>query len=425
MKIAIIGGGISGNTAAYYLSKAHDVTLFESEKRLGGHTHTHSVELEGKELSVDSGFIVFNDWTYPEFIKILDSLNVDSVESEMSFSVRCERTGLEYSGTNLNTLFSQRKNIFSPSFIGLLRDILRFNQSSVQFLAEGGSEITLGEFLRQGGFGKKLIDYYVVPMGAAIWSTDPALMLEFPARFFLRFLKNHGLLNVNDRPVWRVIKGGSSQYLKAMTKGYKDRICLDSAVERISRSEVGATVYLQDGHKAFFDAVFISTHSDQALAMLENPTKAERETLSAIPYQNNSAVLHRDLSLLPRTKRAWSAWNYHIPDSTQERVGVTYNMKILQRLDIQEPVLVTLNYDHAIDPKKVIKRMNYAHPLFTLEGAGAQVRHGEINGTLNTWYCGAYWRNGFHEDGVVSALNAIEHFEKYHERKSWDLRRAG
>lgn len=425
MKVAIVGGGVSGNVAAYRLCRNHEVTLFEANDYLGGHTHTHDLEIDGRHVAVDSGFIVFNDWTYPNFIALLDELGVKSRPSNMSFSVRCERSGLEYNGTSLNALFCQRRNLVRPRFYRMIADILRFNRQAPALLEEKSEEMPLGEFLEAGGYGREVIDYYIVPMGAAIWSTDPARMLEFPARFFIRFLKNHGLLNINDRPMWRVVDGGSRTYLDAMSRPYRESIRLDNPVKSIRRLPGQVQVRTADGESELFDHVFLACHSDQALALLDDPSPAEREILGALPYQRNEAVLHTDTRMLPSNRRAWAAWNYHVPVSAQGAVGVTYNMNILQGLDTRRTLLVTLNDTEAVDPAKVIRTMTYEHPLFTVEGAHAQSRHGEISGARNTWYCGAYWRNGFHEDGVASALAAVERFNERHDAEELHLRRAG
>lgn len=425
MKIGIIGGGISGNVAAWRLNREHDITLYEANDYLGGHTHTHDIEVEGRQVAIDSGFIVFNDWTYPEFVAMLDELGVASRPTEMSFSVRCERTGLEYNGTRIDTLFSQRRNLVRPGFYRMLLDILKFNRTAPTLVEDASGETTLGAFLEAGGYSRAFVEHYVVPMGAAIWSTDPARMLDFPARFFVQFLKNHGLLSINDRPVWRVVEGGSRSYLDAMSASYRDRIRLDSPVASVRRQGGKVLVRTADGHTDVFDHVFIACHSDQALAMLEDPSDAEREVLGALPYQRNEAVLHTDISMMPKSRRAWAAWNYHVPREATGTVGVTYNMNILQRLDVTEQFMVTLNHTHAIDRSRIIATMSYDHPLFTIEGTAAQRRHDELNGERNTWYCGAYWRHGFHEDGVVCALRTLARFREYHETEQLYLRRAG
>lgn len=409
MKIAIIGSGIAGLTAAHHLHPAHDITLYEAGDRLGGHVDTHDVELGGRQFSVDTGFIVFNHRTYPRFVELLADLAIDSRPSEMSFAVTCAKSGLEYNGTSLNALFAQRENLLKPAFWRMLNDILRFNREAPKLLQQPGDEISLGEYLARGGYNDRFRDYYILPMGAAIWSTDPAHMLAFPARFFIRFFINHGLLSVTDRPQWRTIHGGSRTYVERLVTPFRDRVRLRSPVRRLERQPGFVDVHLAD-HSERFDAVFLACHSDQALAMLDNPSAAEREVLAAIPYQANEAVLHTDTRLLPQKRLAWAAWNYLMPDGPGGRVCLTYNMNILQGIDADETLCVTLNAGERIDPDKVIARMTYHHPLFTREGIAAQARHREIDGTQRTYYCGAWWANGFHEDGVVSALDALRHF---------------
>lgn len=411
MKIAIIGSGIAGNTIAYHLNKQHDVTVFEAESHIGGHTHTHHIKHEGNEYNVDTGFIVFNDRTYPNFIALLDELKVAWQPSEMSFSVQCEKTGLEYNGTNLNSLFSQRRNLFKPSFHQMIRDILRFNKTSLELLADG-DEIKLGDYLKQGKYSQQFIDHYIIPMGSAIWSTEARQMLDFPARFFVRFFHHHGMLTVNNRPQWRTITNGSASYVSALTESFKDKIRLNTPVESVRRLAASVRVKPLHGDEEKFDYVFFACHSDQALKLLSDKKANEIEILSAIPYQQNTIFLHHDVSLMPKRKLAWAAWNYHVTNPHAEQVAVTYNMNILQNLQSNEPLLVTLNHTKFINPAKVIKRLKYMHPIYTLVGAAAQARHAEISGKNRTGFAGAYWRNGFHEDGVVSALEAIKHFEQ-------------
>ena len=411
MKIAIIGSGIAGNTIAYHLNKQHDVTVFEAESHIGGHTHTHHIKHEGNEYNVDTGFIVFNDRTYPNFIALLDELKVAWQPSEMSFSVQCEKTGLEYNGTNLNSLFAQRRNLFKPSFHQMIRDILRFNKTSLELLADG-NEIKLGDYLQQGNYSQQFIDHYIIPMGSAIWSTEARQMLDFPARFFVRFFHHHGMLTVNNRPQWRTITNGSASYVSALTESFKDKIRLNTPVESVRRLAASVRVKPLHGDEEKFDYVFFACHSDQALKLLSDKKANEIEILSAIPYQQNTIFLHHDVSLMPKRKLAWAAWNYHVTNPHAEQVAVTYNMNILQNLQSNEPLLVTLNHTKFINPAKVIKRLKYMHPIYTLAGASAQARHAEISGKNRTGFAGAYWRNGFHEDGVVSALEAIKHFEQ-------------
>jgi uncharacterized protein len=410
LNIAIIGTGIAGNTLASHLYQQHQVTVFEANDYIGGHTHTHQISIYGETHLVDTGFIVFNDKTYPEFERMLLAAGVAWRDSEMSFSVRNEVSGLEYNGTTLNSLFAQRRNLLSPAFYRMIRDILRFNKQALALLAPG-NEIPLGDYLAANRYSAQFVRDYIVPMGAAIWSTDAEQMLQFPARFFVRFFHHHGMLSVNHRPQWRTIKGGSASYLEKITAGYRDRIQLNCPVSAVHRDAHGVTLTSAQGQQRF-DYVFFACHSDQALSILgAEATPAEQQILGAIPYQDNSVFLHTDASLMPRRKLAWAAWNYHVTAQASDKVQVTYNMNILQGIRSAQPLLVTLNYTQGIDPAKVIKKLHYRHPLFTLAGAQAQLRHAEISGHNRSGFAGAYWKNGFHEDGVVSALAAIQHFQ--------------
>lgn len=411
MKIAVIGSGIAGNVAAYHLSREHEVTVFEAGSHVGGHTHTHELEQAGRHYSVDTGFIVFNDWTYPNFIRLLDELGVASQPSPMSFSVRDEASGLEYNGTSLDSLFAQRRNLVRPSFWRMIHDILRFNREAPSLIGQAGGDVSLGEYLSASNYSGEFIEHYIIPMGAAIWSTAPASMRRFPARYFVSFFHNHGMLSVDRRPQWRVIRGGSARYVAALTARFRERIRLDTPVQSVRR--VAGQAYLKArGHETErFDAVFFACHSDQALAILADATPLEREILGAIPYQTNEAVLHTDTRLMPKARRAWAAWNCHVLADRRDQAALTYNMNILQSLDAPAPFLVTLNHTGAIGPAKILKRIRYEHPLYTPAAVAAQARQQEINGPLNTYFCGAYWRSGFHEDGVVSALDALAHFQ--------------
>ena len=410
MKTAIVGAGIAGNTLAYHLSKQHDITVFEAGGHIGGHTHTHDIVHEGKRFSVDTGFIVFNDRTYPHFSHLLEQLKVPWQASAMSFSVRCEKTGMEYNGTTLNSLFAQRSNLLKPSFYRMISEILQFNKQSLELL-EHGDEIELGDYLAQHRYSRQFIDYYIVPMGAAVWSTEARQMMHFPARFFVRFFHHHGMLSVDDRPQWQVIQGGSARYAEALTAGFHDRIRLNTPVATVRRLKRSVRVTPVNGPEESFDWVFFACHSDQALHVLSDASPQEKEILGAIPYQQNEIVLHTDATMMPKRKLAWAAWNYHVTAKPLARVAVTYNMNILQGLSSREPLLVTLNHTAQIDPAKIIKRLSYDHPVYTTDGAAAQLRHHEVSGVNRTGYCGAYWRNGFHEDGVWSALQAVKHFQ--------------
>ncbi|MCP5278052.1 MAG: FAD-dependent oxidoreductase [Thiobacillus sp.] len=411
MKIAIVGSGIAGLTVAHHLFPEHDFTVFEAGGHVGGHVRTHDVDLGGRHYAVDTGFIVFNHRTYPHFTQLLADLGVESQDSDMSFSVSCGSSGLEYNGTGLNALFAQRSNLLRPRFWGMLGDVLRFNREAPDLLKADGTEVSLGAYLERGGYGAMFRDYYIMPMGAAIWSTDPARMLDFPARFFVGFFMNHGLLSVTDRPAWRVIQGGSRSYVERLVAPFRERVQTRRPIRAVSRFHDHVSLHTDQGTERF-DAVFLACHSDQALALLADPTPAEQAVLSAIPYQANDAVLHTDTRLLPKRRLAWAAWNYLMPEGPGGRVSLTYDMNILQGLDAPETLCVTLNATERIDPDKVIASMTYHHPLFTPAGVAAQLRHREIDGTRRTYYCGAWWRNGFHEDGVVSALDALRHFDE-------------
>jgi predicted NAD/FAD-binding protein len=347
----------------------------------------------------------------------MEELGVSSKPTEMGFSVRDPQSGLEYSGTNLDTLFAQRRNLFSPLFISMVRDILRFNREAIADLEAGAIDDaeTLGVYLARNGYGDKFIRHYLAAMGSAIWSADGATILAFPVSFFVRFFKNHGLLSVKDRPQWRVIEGGSREYLQPLCARFSDRISTGNPVVKVVRhAGRGVTLRMADGQQRMFDQVVFATHSDQALALLENPTPAEREILGAIPYQTNDVVLHTDIRMLPRNTKTWSSWNYTLGQS-DERAVVTYNMNILQGIEAPETFCVTLNNTAAINPHMILGQFQYDHPVFSLDGMLAQQRWEEINGVARTWYCGAYWHNGFHEDGVVSALrvaNALSNSER-------------
>lgn len=424
VKIAVIGTGIAGNVAAYRLAREHEVTVFEADNRIGGHTNTIDVELSGKRYAVDTGFIVFNERTYPNFIELLEELGVSSQDSDMSFSVRCEKTGLEYNGGSLNQLFSQRRNLFRPSFYRMIGDILRFNREATGLLDLAAPGITLNDYLSDGGYSNEFIDQFIIPMGAAIWSAKPEVMGEMPARFFVRFFDNHGLLTIDDRPVWKVIEGGSCRYVEKMVAGHRDRIRLNTAVESVRRFQTHVEVKAA-GHEAeSYDQVFMACHADQALGLLEDPAPIESRVLGAFRYQQNEAVLHTDESLMPVRKRAWAAWNYHVPAHRQERVAVSYNMNILQGIDAPVQFCVTLNHSGAIRENRIIRRISYNHPVFTPQAVIAQAQQPRVNGERRTYYCGAYWRYGFHEDGVVSALNALKHFEERIQHEECDFRRA-
>jgi predicted NAD/FAD-binding protein len=405
--IAIIGSGIAGLTAAYRLQGRHQVTVYEAADYPGGHTATIDVELHGRHWAVDTGFIVFNDWTYPNFIALLRELDVPWQRSDMSFSLRCERTGLEYNGNTVNQLFAQRRNALRPSFLRMIHDILRFSREARGLLRGSDAPATLAQYLRQGGYSRAFIEHYLVPMGRSIWSVSEAALLGFPARFFIEFFDRHGFLSVNDRPVWQAIRGGSREYVRRMIQPLRSHLRLRTPVTGVRREADRVLVRTRRGELASHDYVVFACHSDEALAMLEQPSRAEAQLLAAFPYQRNEVVLHTDTRMLPRSPRARAAWNYHLLAQPQERVALTYNMNVLQRLTAPEVFLVTLNRGEDIDPSRVLGRYVYDHPVYSPEAVAAQRRIGEINGVQRSFFCGAYWGCGFHEDGVVSALRAV------------------
>ncbi len=416
-RIAIIGSGISGLTCGHLLHTHHDVTVFDINDYIGGHTATKIIKVKGQSYPVDTGFIVFNDWTYPNFIKLMDKLGVSRQPTEMSFSVHSEKSKLEYNGNNLNTLFAQRRNLFRPRFWRLVRDILKFNKACKARVEEARKEdftTTLFEYIQSLGLSDEFANLYILPMCAAIWSASLEQTKQFPLAFFLQFFNNHGLLSVNNRPQWYTLIGGSHSYIPGITKGYEDNIHLSSAVYNVKRTQAGWEVSVEGREPETFDDVIFACHSDQALRMLDAPTDAQQAILGAIPYAHNDVVLHLDTTLLPDRKLAWASWNYRLketPDESHAPASVTYDMNILQRFD-SAPVTfcVTLNNTDAIDHSKILRQYSYAHPQFSGSMVAAQRRRKEICGVDGLHFCGAYWYNGFHEDGVRSALDVCERF---------------
>ena len=411
MKVAIIGSGISGLTAAYLLQKEHDITVFEANDYIGGHTHTHEISQNNKTWSVDSGFIVYNEKTYPNFIRLLKKLKVGVQKTTMGFSVKAPSKNLEYAGGSINMVFAQRLNLFKPSFLIMLKDIFRFNRLAARELERVDEKSTILSFLEKHKFSKPFIENYIIPMGAAIWSTAANKTTEMPAAFYIRFFKNHGLLQILNRPQWFVIKGGSKSYVQKIVEGFREKIFLSRPVTKVERSPSEVRVYCdKEPDPILFDKVIFATHSDQALALLNEPSDNEKAVLEALPYQKNTAIVHTDESLMPKNKTTWSSWNYLLSGDLKKPVTLTYNMNILQSLQAKPDFLVTLNSLNEINPSKIIKKIDYAHPLFTVDGINAQKKKSQISGHNNTYYCGAYWGNGFHEDGVNSALEVCKAF---------------
>jgi predicted NAD/FAD-binding protein len=408
MRIAIVGGGVSGLVCAHMLHREHDVVVFEAEGRAGGHANTVRVETETGAWGVDTGFVVFNDRNYPLFEGLLRELGVASQPSEMSFGVSDGR-GFEYNGASPGGLYAVRRNIVSPSFQRMLVDLVRFNRDALRLLASD-EDPSLREWLAARRYSRSFVERLIVPQASAVWSADPEQMWSFPARFLLEFFNNHGVLGFSGRPRWRTVTGGSRRYVDALTGPWGGRLRLSTPVTRVGRRPDHVEISTRGGGPERFDAVVLATHSDQALALLQDPTEAERELLGAIPFQSNEAVLHTDRSLLPKRPRAWASWNYHLSEGSEGRCTVTYHMNRLQSLEADREFCVTLNRADAIDPAKVIGRIEYAHPVYTPAGVAAQARRGEISGHNRTHYCGAYWGWGFHEDGVRSAHRVAAEF---------------
>jgi predicted NAD/FAD-binding protein len=403
MRIAIVGSGVAGLVCAHLLSRSHDVTVFEADDRPGGHAHTVTVDLDDGPHDVDTGFLVYNERNYPGLIALFTDLGVATKPSDMSFGVSDEVSGLEWKGSSFDTVFAQRRNLVRPAFLRMLSDIVRFNRLASGLLdAPHDTAISLGDLLERGRWSSQFLNWYLVPMGSSIWSADPSTFLEMPAVTFARFFANHGLLEYGNQPAWRTVDGGSKRYVDAILRPLGKAVRLDDPVTKITRGAEEVEIHTAHGPE-HFDEIVVATHSDQALELLSDPTPVEREVLGAIGYQPNRATLHTDASLLPANRKAWASWNYHrLPDHPSEAT-LTYRLRSLQGIESADEVLITLNRDDAIDPAKVLQTFDYAHPIYDVAAIGAQQRQEELNGVQRTWFCGAYWGYGFHEDGVESA----------------------
>ncbi|MBV9311669.1 MAG: FAD-dependent oxidoreductase [Solirubrobacterales bacterium] len=404
MRIAIVGAGISGLTVARLLHGRCEITLFEEAGYLGGHTNTVRVDTPHETHHIDTGFITFNDRNYPNFERLLRGLAVGWQPSEMSFSVSDTTGAFEYSSRSPNALFANRRHLITPAFHRMVSDLRRFQRAARVLLEGSDDRLSLRDWLAQQRFSSEFIERLIVPQVSAVWSADPRQLWSFPARFLAEFFENHGMLGFRRRPLWRTVTGGSARYVEALTAPFASRIRLRAPVRAIARADDHVLLTVAGAEPMRFDHVVLATHSDQALALLSDASAREREILSAIPYQSNEAVLHTDVRLLPRRRRAWASWNYHLLNEPPGRTTVTYHMNRLQSLSAEREFCVTLNQADRIDPDTVIKRIEYAHPVYTPEGVRAQARVAEISGCRRTHFCGAYWGWGFHEDGVRSAL---------------------
>lgn len=411
MKIAIVGSGIAGLVCAWRLNETHEITVFEANAYIGGHTHTVDVEADDGTHAVDTGFIIFNKRHYPLFSEILRRLGVSSKPTDMSFSVRCDRTGLEYNATSLNRLFAQRRNLLRPRFWRMIREIFRFGREAVDLVRDADEATTVGEFMERHGYSEEFAEHYLIPMGSALWSVPAGGFRRFPIRFVVDFFENHDLLKVGGRPQWLVVEGGSRTYVDAITAGFRDRIRLSTPVTKVKRRRDAVLVTPGDGAAETFDHVILACHADQSLRMLADATDTEREALEAFPYQENDTALHSDESVLPRRRRAHASWNVRVPAKERDRAVVTYGMNSLQGFESKTPYLVTLNDTASIAPDLMIERMTYHHPVYTAGRAKAWARRREFVGaSRRTSLAGAYWGYGFHEDGVRSAIEVCEHF---------------
>jgi uncharacterized protein len=410
MRFAVVGSGISGLVVAHLLHRGHDITVFEANAYPGGHTNTIRVDTPNETHQVDTGFIVFNDRNYPNFERLLERLAVSGQPSTMSFSVSDGVGDFEYSSASPNGLFANRAHLLAPRFHRMVADLARFNRAARELLADRADDLSLGDWLERHRFSRMFIERLIVPQASAVWSAAPGQMWSFPARFLAEFFDNHGMLSSRDRPRWRTVRGGSARYVEALTRPFGERLRLGTPVDAVTRHADHVLVKPRGGEAVRFDEVVLATHSDQALALLRDATDCEHEILGAIPYQPNEAVLHTDVRLLPRRRRAWASWNYHLLPEPTRATTVTYHMNRLQSLRAEREFCVTLNRTEEIDPAQVIRTIPYAHPVYTAAGVRAQARVDEISGRNRTHFCGAYWGWGFHEDGVVSALRIGRRF---------------
>ncbi len=404
MKVAIIGSGISGLSAACHLQDQADVTVFEKDSRIGGHADTQTIEVDGKLIDVDTGFIVFNPDNYPTFMELIEKYQVDYQDSDMSFAVSNRINGLEYNASSLNQLFCQRSNLVKPSFYRMIGEIFRFYKE-MKTLVATDNNIGLGDYLKQNCYSENFIQNHIIPMTCALWSGDVTKIMDFPARFLAAFMNNHKMLQAFDRPVWKTIAAGSKNYLAKISAKAQFLIRAGVKIKSVIRDSEGVSIQLQDSVERF-DKVIFATHSDQALALMESPTKDESSVLGDIDYQDNTILLHRDPKVLPYKKSAWASWSVLVDEKSTELCRVSYYMNLLQSLDTEVPVIVSLNMEELIDSDKVWKKINYSHPIYNQKTIDAQKRRHLIQGKSHSYFCGAYWGWGFHEDGARSGKEA-------------------
>jgi len=412
MRVAVVGAGVSGLTAAWVLARRHEVVLFEAGRCAGGHANTVRIDERGRSIDVDTGFIVFNGLNYPNLCRLFSLLDVESEESDMSFSVHCEATGIEYNGTSVNRLFGQRSNLVRPAFWRMVADILRFNRNAVRDLENGLSDrVSVNEYLGRAGYSDAFVNRYLVPLGASLWSCDAATFGSFPMRFVVDFLHNHRMLQVEQRPVWRTVSGGSRRYIGKLLADYRGRLHLDAPVRSVGRLARGVEVRLEDGASEVFDEVVMAVHADQSLRIVDSPLPVERDALEMFPYRKNRVTLHTDTRVLPDRRNIWAAWNYRVPENGSRETSVTYNMNMLQNISARETYCVSLDRAAPIDERRVLRRIDYDHPVFIPGRDAAQAEHPALIRRDRISYCGAYWGYGFHEDGVRSAMNVCEAFD--------------
>ena len=409
--IAIVGAGISGLVAAYILGGKHRVTLFEKNPKLGGHARTEAVTDRGHNLFIDTGFVVFNELNYPYLCRLFDILHIETQTTNMSFSVHCDKSGLEYNGSNINTFFSQRSNLLKPWVWSILKDIIRFNSESIKTLNSGlDDNISVGQFFQNHHYSRQFFEKYLVPLGASIWSCHEKDFTNFPMRFVIQFLRNHGLLQITKRPTWRTVSGGSYEYVRKLQNKLDGQIRLNANVNRVERGKNGVSVYWNNNHMEIFDEVIMATHADTSMNTVANLDQEEHETLEMFAYGNSEGCLHTDTKTLPDNRRAWASWNYRLPKDSHKGISICYNMNLLQNLDTPQTYCMSLNQTHMIDPKKIIKNIRFRHPIFRTGRDKAQEKHGLLIRRNGISYCGAYWGYGFHEDGIKSSISVCDSF---------------